>query len=426
MQIDPAALSRSDSANNKGVAPNGATSIKTSRALVSVPRLDLEHAYTDLKAAIGDKWSEYKESTALFLLGHYNQNEYASRVDYFLCADPKNEHLHNNFVCALIGNLTRDLPDHGVANWVSANDKPSAVSKPISGDAAEQRLKTEVMQLPPRDRRRIKAITERDNYETLPTELEQSHLVKQIKLPSQVPASAGGLNKTNPNKGFFTLDWELEIRKRYAQPLAAETGEFPDAESIYSRMVPICYEESLPSGAGLPCAEFMAIATETFVKEVLSAVFSRTRSNGPSGTINNMMMRKYRQQLEMEELAYTRGEIAKDAATGLLPVEAREAKVRRPLGVRDLRLTLELGGGVLGHMPLIVDQIMGGYFEDELETEKQDRVENGVEPHEDIKQPAEDEMDLDEDESLLDWEGGGVGDREQLSSLLDECLSMAA
>ena len=70
MQIDPAALSRNDSAsNNRSAAPNGAASIKTSRALISVPRLDLEHAYTDLKAAIGDKWSEYKESTALFLLG---------------------------------------------------------------------------------------------------------------------------------------------------------------------------------------------------------------------------------------------------------------------------------------------------------------------------------------------------------------------
>jgi hypothetical protein len=220
-------------------------------------------------------------------------------------------------------------------------------------------------------------------------------------------------------------DWELEIRKRYAQPLAAETGEFPDAESIHARMVPMCYEESLPSGAGLPCAEFMAIATETFVKEVLSSVFSRTRSNGPSGTINGMMMRKYREQLEREELAYTRGEIAKDTATGLLPVEAREASVRRPLGVRDLRLTLDLSGSVLGHMPLIIDQIAGGYFEDELETEKQDRLENGVnEPHE-IK--TADEMDVDEvDDSLSDWEGGAAADREQLSSLLDECLSMAA
>ncbi|KAJ6113756.1 Transcriptional coactivator SAGA-type complex Ada1/Tada1 [Penicillium sp. IBT 18751x] len=419
MQIDPAALSRTDSASNpaKGAAPNASATQKSSRALISVPRLDLEQAYTDLKAAIGDKWAEYKEATAFFLLGHYNQNEYASRVDHVICADPKTEHLHNNFVCAIIGNLTRDLPDHGVATWVSANDKPSTVSKPISGDAAEQRLKTEVMQLPPRDRRRIKGIPERDPNDAASTELEEYHLAKQIKLPSQVPASAGGLNKTN---------WELEIRKRYAQPLAAETGEFPDAESIHARMVPMCYEESLPSGAGLPCAEFMAIATETFVKEVLSSVFSRTRSNGPSGTINGMMMRKYREQLEREELAYTRGEIAKDTATGLLPVEAREARIRRPLGVRDLRLTLELSGSVLGHMPLIIDQIAGGYFEDELETEKQDRLENGVGEQREVK-TAEDEMDLDEiDDSLSDWEGGGAADREQLSSLLDECLSMAA
>lgn len=223
-----------------------------------------------------------------------------------------------------------------------------------------------------------------------------------------------------------TADWELEIRKRYAQPLAAETGEFPDAESIHARMVPICYEESLPSGAGLPSAEFMAIATETFVKEVLSAVFSRTRSNGPSGTINGMMMRKYRQQLEREELAFTRGEITKDSATGLLPVEAKEASVRRPLGVRDLRLTLELGPGVLGHMPLIIDQVMGGYLEDELEAGKQEHLENGVSQPVEVK-IAEDEMDADDvDDILSDWEGGTAADREQLGSLLDECLSLAA
>lgn len=195
-------------------------------------------------------------------------------------------------------------------------------------------------------------------------------------------------------------------------------------------MVPMCYEESLPGGASLPCAEFMAIATETFVKDVLSAVFSRTRCNGPSGTINGMMMRKYRQQLEREELAFTRGEIAKDTATGLLPVEAKEAATRRSLGVRDLRLTLELSRGVLGHMPLVIDQIMGGYFEDELDTSKQDRLPNGVsgvsEHH--VGKLEDDEMDLDNDEDgdFSDWEGGTTFDREQLGSLLDDCLSMAA
>ncbi|KAF7738141.1 Transcriptional coactivator hfi1 [Penicillium ucsense] len=422
MQIDPAALSRPDSSNaTKTTTTTSSTTVKSSRSLPSVPHLDLEPAYTELKAAIGDKWAEYKDATASFLLGHCNQHEYASRVDYFLCADTKIEHLHNNFICAIFANLTRDLPDHGVANWVSANDKPSLVSKPVSGDAAEQRLKTEVMQLPPRDRRRIKAIPERDPNDVPATELEIYHQAKQIKLPSQVPASAGGLNKTN---------WELEVRKRYAQPLAADTGEFPDAESILARMVPMCYEESLPGGASLPCAEFMAIATETFVKDVLSAVFSRTRCNGPSGTINGMMKRNYRQQLEREELAFTRGEIAKDTATGLLPVEAKEAATRRSLGVRDIRLTLELSRGVLGHMPLVINQVMGGYFEDELDTSKQDRLENGDSASHEPKpeKPDDDEMDLDDDEDdeLSDWEGGAAWDRKQLGSLLDDCLSMAA
>jgi hypothetical protein len=71
MQIDPAALSRNDSISSttKGTVTNGSAPLKGSRALISVPRLELEPAYTDLKAAIGDKWAEYKESTALFLLG---------------------------------------------------------------------------------------------------------------------------------------------------------------------------------------------------------------------------------------------------------------------------------------------------------------------------------------------------------------------
>ncbi|KAL6235393.1 hypothetical protein BDW75DRAFT_230355 [Aspergillus navahoensis] len=411
-QIDLAALSRAeeDSASAATSSKNSAPTQK-SKALISVSRLDLGPPYLELKTRIGANWAEYKEATTLFLLGQSNQDELSSRIDPIICADQKIEHLHNNFICTIIANLSRDLPDHGVASWVSANDKPSVVSKPTSGDAAEQRLKTEVMQLPPRDRRRIKAIPERDPHDTVRNELEEYHLAKQIKLPSQVPASAGGLNMTN---------WELEVRKRYAQPLASETGEFPDAESIHARMTPICYEESVVNGASVACAEFMAIATETFVKEVLSVVFSRTRSNGPSGTINGMMKRSYKQQLEREELAFTRGEIAKDGATGLLPVEAKEARTRSALGIRDLRLSLELGSGILSHMPLLVDQIMGGYLEDELEADKRDRTNLNV------TEPADNVGEMDVDEADWGWEGATAGDHQQLGSLLDECLSMAS
>lgn len=74
------------------------------------------------------------------------------------------EHLHNLLIAAIYGNVTREMPDQGPAPWVSANDKPVAIagSKPVSGDAAERRLKGDVMQLPARDRRRIKDLVQND------------------------------------------------------------------------------------------------------------------------------------------------------------------------------------------------------------------------------------------------------------------------
>ena len=99
-----------------------------------------------------------------------NQAELSARIDWFLLsASGEIEHLHNQLVAAIYGNVTREMPDQGVASWVSANDKPTtgAGSKPVSGDAAEQRLKTEVMQLPSRDRRRLKDIGLNDVREAL-------------------------------------------------------------------------------------------------------------------------------------------------------------------------------------------------------------------------------------------------------------------
>jgi transcriptional coactivator HFI1/ADA1 len=78
----------------------------------------------------------------IFFIGQLNQAELSARIDSFLVTPTGDvEHLHNQLVAAIYGNVTREMPDHGVASWVSANDKPTtgAGSKPVSGDAAEQR-----------------------------------------------------------------------------------------------------------------------------------------------------------------------------------------------------------------------------------------------------------------------------------------------
>ena len=227
------------------------------------------------------------------------------------------------------------------------------------------------------------------------------------------------------------LDWDLEIRKRYSQPLASETGEFPDAEAIHGRMVPICYEESLVNGCSAACADFMATATEQYIKEVLSGIFGRTRSNISASSGNGIMTRKYRQQLEREEEAWLRGDVIKGAGNGMLPVEAREAMGRQPLGMGDLRLALEVGNCSLGQMPLVVERVMGGYLEGELEEWGQDGTNEGdergvVSGAEGVVNGANG-INADEppiDESDWGWEGGGTADRDKLNSLLDDCLAV--
>lgn len=105
------------------------------------------------------------DANVVMSIGRLNQAEYHERIDPILASTTgEKEHYHNLLVSAIYGNVTREMPDQGLAPWVSANDKPStgAGSKPVSGDATERRLKGDVMQLPSRDRRRIKDLVQND------------------------------------------------------------------------------------------------------------------------------------------------------------------------------------------------------------------------------------------------------------------------
>lgn len=186
--IDPAALSRpavtlsTPVFSTKSLAGTGAGAQKQPKTSQMIPaRIDLEPLYAALKSAIGsEQWLVYKETLTEFMIGMYDtsyaessltsqgrlsQAECAERIDPIL-AGPNGDklHHHNQLIAAMFGNLTREMPDQGLAPWVSANDKPSAGanSKPITGDASERRLKGEVMQLPARDRRRLKELVLND------------------------------------------------------------------------------------------------------------------------------------------------------------------------------------------------------------------------------------------------------------------------
>jgi transcriptional coactivator HFI1/ADA1 len=242
----------------------------------------------------------------------------------------------------------------------------------------------------------------------------------------------------------ISLDWDLEIRKRWTQPLASESGEFPDTSTIETRMLPICYETGLVSGHASDAAYFMSVATETFIKEVLSSIFSKTRSNGPGATGSAgtgggsswIQTHKYRTQLEKEEEAFLRGELQRDKS-GLLPAEAKAASERGPLGMADVRTALEIGDCGLAQMRVVVQQIMFGYREGELEgwndyswLEGHGRV-LGELPERDVDTRGTNGSNSIngvnghnyEDVDDYGWEGDGYEDKSSLDNLLDSCLA---
>lgn len=245
-----------------------------------------------------------------------------------------------------------------------------------------------------------------------------------------------------------TQDREQDIKKRYMNPLAIESGEFPESGYIDSRMLPYCYEAGLESVAP-DSAQLVSAATETFIKEVLTAVFSRTRSNGPgesgsaglgsgSGWIQTY---KYKKQLSREEDAAQRGEVTRDKC-GLLPIESKAAGERGPLSMGDFHLALDIAHCGMSQFPVLVRGLLNNYRDGELENlenytfmdgfeEKASAdddgdiamsgIDKGKLPQLPNGAPHDDEMDIDAD---YFWAGAADDDMDALDAVLNSALAV--
>jgi transcriptional coactivator HFI1/ADA1 len=240
----------------------------------------------------------------------------------------------------------------------------------------------------------------------------------------------------------LVLDFDLEIRKRYTQPLAIESGEFPDMGLIAGRMLPFCYEAGLVNGHAPDASHLMSVATEAFIKEVLTQVFSRTQSNGPGDSGNAgygigttwVQTNKYRRQLHREEDAALRGEISRDKS-GLLPIESKAASERGPLGIADVRVALEMADSGISQFPIISAQVLYGYREGELENWKDYTWANGEMPVPQVEElitngnteltngTFPDAMDIDNE---IWWEGAEKPDMDMIDNALDSCLAVGS
>ena len=379
-------------------------------------------------------------------------------------------HQHNQLLLAIATNLSREAPDVGVAPWVSANDKPTTTTKPLAGDAAEHRLKVEVMQLPPRVRTRIKGVND-ESIGPLVAGLAGEAAARRPAVAGS--GSVGGvstpLTATMPTPSTSTttgLNKDQEIRKRYGHALIQESQDLPAKSAILERVLPMCYEERLNDGAGLPnqVAGLMSAAMGVFVKESLSSMISVGRINPPvsdtlaltgevpSNAESNghghgvgplgIFTAGYKRRIERETRQVARGEL-KRSESGLLPIEV-QAQKRANWGRGwdgDAKLAWDMRDPTWWRpmVPWASERIMPKDWDDREDDEMEidgvgvvpKKIQsngvngimvngNGARTDHDRDGGAVDEMAIDEMD--WGWEGADNAGRTVLGGLLDDCL----
>lgn len=228
------------------------------------------------------------------------------------------------------------------------------------------------------------------------------------------------------------LDWDLEIRKRYTSALSSETHEFPTPTSISHRLLPTCYEFGLPQGHSADCAEYLNIATETYIKEALMSLLGKICVNG-AGFVRTGQFKK---RVSREERQVERGEMMRIGGMKELPVEADERRRRKMLCMEDLKLALTLGDGYLGQSPVIAGGIVNSRCLDTKGIEELYEVDvavktNGVNG---VKSKVGGEnwnVDIGGDVQMVDVDMNGNdgeawlgGEAEGLDGVLDDVLSL--
>ncbi|KXL47800.1 hypothetical protein M433DRAFT_379948 [Acidomyces richmondensis BFW] len=412
----------------------------------TIPRVDVEPIYTHLKAVLGDGWADYKTALNAFILGNLNQAELSWVLQPLLSTASSSVppgdstrpavsplHLHNTLVASLYANIHRDPPPTDVAPWVVATDKPTALSKNAgasgANDEGEERLKKEVMALPARDRRRIKSL--KDGTSPLGAINNGLREIQAYHNALDAKPHHSGEDASEGVSGMTRTNWDLESRRRYAQPLACETLEFPTVGDVQSRIDPIAAEEGLvgaTQSSMQACADMIVQGAEVHLKELIGNLLTHTRSNG-EGCIQTA---NFRRQLQREEDAVERGLLQRNPA-GLLPVEVEVQNKREPLFMQDFRLAIRTVDDVLRRDKFAQETSMLKVWPS-LHSEAFEAKVNGFSTHgvgfamsngplslTERSAMVEDSVALDE---APDWQGGTLGARSDLMSVLDDCLAV--
>ncbi|KAL2313440.1 Transcriptional coactivator hfi1 [Schizosaccharomyces pombe] len=289
------------------------------------PNTVISQIISEMQSLLGSSFEVYTKTMTDFLIGQLSRKEMKSMLLTF--AGKSNfDKLHNSIIFHILKLMQKNNDTSSALHhlpWFKRKkvDNSLFLHKKISSQNAQVRLiKRIVMSLSYKDRARIKtALKEKP---VTPSLISGLLLETRIAKLPKIPVSRDKLNSVFVN----------DIKAGYVAPLACETLELPDSESLKERITAISLENGLLGGVQKGVSDIILAGLESHLKNILSRCFSilnknirqkNTENDAAGFTINDLnlawtiephaFVEQYPQKLRMPFLlhdSYTEDEIS--------------------------------------------------------------------------------------------------------------------
>lgn len=228
-------------------------------------RIELERLIREFQSKLGPNWEKYHEALSLFLIGKLSRPELVSTITPLL--KPQNLfRYHNKLLMLNFANSLKDgpldAPNELASFW---NKKFSKVNKNVRSTQYEK-FKQNIMGLPIKERRRIKNITRdsgKRNKLTAGITLTRHTLLPKIPMIQDKEQQQLQVNNL--------VQWQQDVLNGINAPIATESYEIPDADTLSKQILMTMREHGLTGGLNPGVIEVLLLGLKSHLKNIVES-----------------------------------------------------------------------------------------------------------------------------------------------------------
>lgn len=240
------------------------TVVTTPAAAAAAPmankRMQLEALIREFQTKLGANWDTYHEALTMFLIGRLTRTELVRIISPML----KNGLIkyHNKLLLLNFANSLQEGPAEFSSELAAFWNKKNAKSKNVKSSQYEK-FKQNIMSLPLKERRRIRAITrESGKRNKLNASITLTRHALLPKIPMIQDKEQQQLQVNN------MVQWQQDVLNGINTPLATKTFELPDYDTLSRRVLMTMRENGLTGGVNAQVLLVISLGLEAYLKNI--------------------------------------------------------------------------------------------------------------------------------------------------------------